>query len=81
MAQGEPPHLAGLPQQRHSALHTGRRQDSLPGFRHRKDTDERVQGGVQEIMDMFVLLYNLHHLPMEMVQIFAIAHIVYKLPL
>ena len=37
---------AGLPQQRHSALHTGRRQDSLPGFRHRKDTDERVQGGV-----------------------------------
>ena len=29
-------------------------------------------------MDMFVLLYNL---PMEMVQIFAIAHIVYKLPL
>ena len=30
---------------------------------------------------MFVLLYNLHHLPMEMVQIFAIAHIVYKLSL
>lgn len=29
-------------------------------------------------MDMFVLLYNLHHLSMEMVQIFAIAHIVYK---
>ena len=23
------------------------RQDSLPGFRHRKDTDERVQGSVQ----------------------------------
>ncbi len=46
-----------------------------------KDTDERVQGSVQEIMDMFVLLYNLHHLSMEMVQIFAIAHIVYKSPL
>lgn len=29
---------------------------------------------------MFVLLYNLHHLSMEMVQIFAIAHIVYKSP-
>jgi len=32
-------------------------------------------------MDMFVLLYNLHHLSMEMMQIFAIAHIVYKSPL
>ena len=37
----------GLSQQRNSALHTGRRQDSLSGFRHRKDTDERVQGSVQ----------------------------------
>jgi len=27
---------------------------------------------------MFVLLYNLHHLSMEMMLIFAIAHIVYK---
>ena len=30
---------------------------------------------------MFVLLYNLHHLSMEMLQIFVIAHIVYKSPL
>ena len=38
---------AFLPQQRHSTLHTSRRQDSLPGFRHRKNPDERIQGGVQ----------------------------------
>ena len=45
--ESEPEDLAGLPQQRYSALHASRRKDSLPGFRHRKDTDERVQGGVQ----------------------------------
>ena len=47
LLKSEPENLAGLPQQRHSALHAGRRQDSLPGFRHRKGTDERVQGSVQ----------------------------------
>lgn len=31
-AESKPENPAGLPQQRHSALHTGRRQDSLPGF-------------------------------------------------
>ena len=46
-AESEPENLAGLPQQRHFALYTGRWQDSLPRFRHRKDTDERVQGGIQ----------------------------------
>ena len=41
-AESESEDFAGLPKQRYFALHTGRRQDSLPGFRHRKDTDERV---------------------------------------
>ena len=31
-AESKPEDFAGLPQQRYSALHTGRRKDSLPGF-------------------------------------------------
>ena len=42
MAQGEPPHLAGLPQQRDDCLLPVGRQNSVQGVRHRKDGDERV---------------------------------------
>ena len=42
MAQGEPPHLAGLPQQRDDCLLPVGRQNPVQGVRHRKDGDERL---------------------------------------
>ena len=42
MAQGEPPHLAGLPQQRDDCLLSVGRQNPVQGIRHRKDGDEWV---------------------------------------
>ncbi len=45
-AEGQPQESSGLPQQRNTAIHPDRRQDSVQGFRHRTGTDGRVQGGV-----------------------------------
>lgn len=44
--EGQPQEPSGLPQQRNTAIHPDRWQDSVQGFRHRTHFDGRVQGGV-----------------------------------
>ena len=45
--ESEPPHLAGLPQQRDDCLLPVGRQDSLQGIGHRADACRKLSGGVQ----------------------------------
>ena len=45
--ESEPPHLAGLPQQRNDSLLPVGRQDSVQGIGHRADACRQLPGSVQ----------------------------------